>query len=423
VLGHLLAQGKVSQTNLRAVEPSATSQYVQLSFYASTDCSGGVQVAQLVATNLCIPATLTGTPLKSVMVTTNQNAITVTQYSDNACTTMIGSTSSTPQGCGTATGSIYGSATTAIVSSPQFTNGIYSSNYLQSSSCTSNTMSSAALVFYAPFCSTGAAYSVQYTINGNSVTAQQYSGQGCTGNAGTAVTFNTNCNTMQTAYVDNTQTGQSIQVMVYTAFSATPTSSPSSSPSSSTCFSKHDMVTLENGVSKPMHEVTLQDRVLAYSAEKQSFEFSDVIALPHSADNAVKTVFRLLSTESGADIKLTPCHLLPAGPCGSDGAFDMKYAESVSVGECMLTVDGESRVTRNDRVEGEGIFTVVPAADQLVVNNIVASPFAISHKGGNLLYSIPRAVHAWAPNVYKSVVGSVFGLGQWMSAMLMMNSK
>jgi len=152
---------------------------------------------------------------------------------------------------------------------------------------------------------------------------------------------------------------------------------------------------LASGEIKAIDEIQVGDSVLAYSTKTQSTVFSDVVAVPHAKNNVAAT-FSHITTESGKDIKMTADHLVASATCGEAAA--LKTASSVQVGECVQTVAGEERVVSNVQEAGKGVYTVVTKEDGLlVVNGIVASPFAVNHAVANTFYQLHRAVYAVAP--------------------------
>jgi len=165
------------------------------------------------------------------------------------------------------------------------------------------------------------------------------------------------------------------------------------------CFSGSEMVQLESGASKPLSEVSVGDRVLAASADGKTL-FSPVVAMPHALNEA-KAVFQHISAASGRDIKLTPLHLIANGACGS-GKFSLVQANTVQVGSCLRSVDGEERVVSNEAVQGAGAYSLVTQEALVVVNGFVASPFAENHAVGNAYYNIHRALALMAPGLLQS---------------------
>jgi Hint module len=122
--------------------------------------------------------------------------------------------------------------------------------------------------------------------------------------------------------------------------------------------------------------------------------YSDVVYVPHRA-NSDDALFTYITTASGRDIKMTPSHIILAGPCHSSAPLPLTYASSVSVGDCVVTVLGEDMV---ETVQSKGLYTVVTKEEYVVVNGIIASPFAANHMLANLYYNIHRFVYASAPS-------------------------
>ena len=103
---------------------------------------------------------------------------------------------------------------------------------------------------------------------------------------------------------------------------------------------------------------------------------------------------------SGHDVKVTKNHVLPAGVCGS--VQPLVYASQVSVGECIMTVSGEERVSAVESVRGEGVYTIVTKEEYVVVNGIIASPFGVNHMMANLYYNMHRFIFNMAPALLAS---------------------
>jgi hypothetical protein len=184
----------------------------------------------------------------------------------------------------------------------------------------------------------------------------------------------------------------------YSKFS---TSSGSSSKKKN-CFAGSEIVILQSGEMKPISEVRAGDRVLAADASRQTV-FSEVVFVPH-ASNADKTVFTHITTTQGRDIKMTHSHILPAGVCGSTSPLPDVYASSVTVGDCIMTVSGMEEVTAVETVQGQGLYTIVTGEEYVVVNGIIASPFAFNHMVANFYYNIHRFVYACVPVLLTSHV-------------------
>jgi hypothetical protein len=95
--------------------------------------------------------------------------------------------------------------------------------------------------------------------------------------------------------------------------------------------------------------------------------------------------------------------LILAGACSSE-QLPLVRAASVQTGACVQTVNGQEVVVSNDVVQGEGLYTVVTEnkADLVVVNGVVASPFAVNHAVGNAVYAVHRLTYAVAPALMAS---------------------
>jgi len=177
------------------------------------------------------------------------------------------------------------------------------------------------------------------------------------------------------------------------------------SSGSSSCFAGSEVVRLASGETKAIADVVVGDSIEVYSVRDKDIHFSDVIAVPH-AKNSIVTDFQHIVTEQGSDVKLTADHLLPAGTCGSATELPLSRAADVEVGACIQTVLGQETVAANVVTKGEGVYTVVAEkGDYIVVNNVVASPFAVNHVVANGFYDIHRALYSLVgPAIASSVL-------------------
>lgn len=166
------------------------------------------------------------------------------------------------------------------------------------------------------------------------------------------------------------------------------------SSSDDVCFSGDDTLLLESGVAKRLSEVAIGDKVQTADANGV-LSFSEVVALPHAANNKLAS-FVNVATASGKSIKATKMHLLQQ----CDGA--LAYAGSLAAGDCLRTVDGDEAVTAVSMTKAEGIYTAVTTNEFLVVNGIVASPFAVSHGLASAYYNAHRFVAKVFPSALKS---------------------
>ena len=163
------------------------------------------------------------------------------------------------------------------------------------------------------------------------------------------------------------------------------------------CFAGSETLHLESGEVRAISDVRVGDRVLSADATGRT-SYSDVVYVPHRA-NSDDALFTHITTASGRDIKMTPSHIILAGPCHSSASLPLTYASSVSVGDCVMTVSGEDIVATVGTVQGKGLYTVVTKEEYVVVNGIIASPFAANHMLANLYYNIHRFLYAAAPSI------------------------
>jgi len=169
--------------------------------------------------------------------------------------------------------------------------------------------------------------------------------------------------------------------------------------SSSACFAGSETVTLASGEVKSISAVQIGDEIAVASMDGSFIGYSAVIAVPHAA-NAIQAAFAQIVTESGRDIKMTADHLVLGGSCM--GSLSLVQAGSLKVGECVQTVSGAEVISSVNTITAQGIYTVVTKHDGLlIVNGIVASPFAVNHLVANSFYNILRSVYGLFPFMSK----------------------
>ena len=152
---------------------------------------------------------------------------------------------------------------------------------------------------------------------------------------------------------------------------------------------------MESGEQRQISVILAGDRVLAADAAGR-ISFSEVVFVPHSA-NSDTAMFVHITTASGRDIKMTKSHVLPAGACGSTSPLPLKHASQVTVSDCLTTVAGEERVSSVGTILAKGLYTIVTKEEFVIVNGIIASPFAYNHVAGNLYYQLHRFLYDTAP--------------------------
>jgi len=164
------------------------------------------------------------------------------------------------------------------------------------------------------------------------------------------------------------------------------------------CFSGDSTLELESGEHKALEDVAIGDRVLTVDSNGK-LSYSDVVFLPHGKNNK-EAVFVNMAMESGTTLKATPKHLVRT--CGGE----LVAAESVDIGMCLNTKTGGSTVTSKTYTVASGIYSAVTNNEFLVVDGVVASPFAISHAVPHAFYHLHRAIYALAPSFLKSPLAS-----------------
>ena len=64
-----------------------------------------------------------------------------------------------------------------------------------------------------------------------------------------------------------------------------------------------------------------------------------------------------------------------------------------------MTLSGKDIVSTTETVQGKGLYTIVTKEEYVVVNGIIASPFAANHMLANMYYNVHRFVYATAPSL------------------------
>ena len=179
-----------------------------------------------------------------------------------------------------------------------------------------------------------------------------------------------------------------------------------STPRKNKCFSKDSSLHLEDGSSMQINTAKIGDKILSYSLTENKFKYSPIISIPHEKNN-ISSQFIEITTSSGKKIKMTKDHLIPII---SEGSSDMKLikAENINTNDVILTVDGCETVSSKEVITEDGIYTVITMDDYIVVNNIVVSPFAISHLVSNFYYQFHRTLYNISPSIIESSYFNTF---------------
>jgi hypothetical protein len=95
--------------------------------------------------------------------------------------------------------------------------------------------------------------------------------------------------------------------------------------------------------------------------------------------------------------------LEPSLLCHVTKQFKKKKKNSLKTGNCVQTTIGEEIISALSTTPGRGVYTVVTKSDGLlVINGVMASPFASNHVMANSFYSIHRMLHLFAPLLAKT---------------------
>lgn len=138
------------------------------------------------------------------------------------------------------------------------------------------------------------------------------------------------------------------------------------------CFPGDALLTLEDGTPKAFRDLEVGDVVLSVD-RRGNISLSPVVFLPHNPNNTPRQ-FDKIETASGKRLAMTRNHLLPL----CDGT--LVTARSLEKGACVRTVNGDETVAKVTRdLTFGGVYTAVTTNEFLVVNGVVASPFAAAH--------------------------------------------
>jgi len=284
------------------------------------------------------------------------------------------------------------------------TGGGLLTNYYLGTTCSS----SVAWNFVPSTCNAVAGAGISFTCSGTQESENFYVSSTCSGSpyaSNAYYTYYTSCTATSTSTISvlNPAYGGKEFGATYvqqTCQASPPGPAPAPAPATkNSCFAGSETLQYESGEVKAISEARVGDRVLSYSPRTAEFTYSDIIAVPHRA-NEISAQFEHIVLASGKDIKMTSDHLVQSGSCDLPARLTM--ASNVKVGDCLQTVEGPDVVVDKTQVEAKGIYTVVTQNEYVVVNNVVASPFAWNHEFINTFYGLHRAIFATAPAVLKS---------------------
>ena len=200
------------------------------------------------------------------------------------------------------------------------------------------------------------------------------------------------------------------------------------------CFSGFDQVALQNGDKKFIYELKLGDHVPVVSKQDLSNIFySEIIALPHK-QNSNKDIFIELISSSGKHLTLTKNHLIlsmsSSSTCLTSSSssffssnittsissvidtsyknttyatnsltcFTLKKAKNIQKHDYIYTTHGIENVVSMREVTSYGKYTFITLfGDYVLVNDIIASPYAENHIIASTFYQIYRNIYKLLP--------------------------
>ena len=130
--------------------------------------------------------------------------------------------------------------------------------------------------------------------------------------------------------------------------------------------------------------------------------------------SSIKLIVNFLCSK-GKQIKMTKEHVIAGGRCGDATSLTSNaliQADQLQLGDCLqtLAVDNlsgkehsshivEEAIISKSYVFDKGIYTLVTKNhdDLLIVNGIVASPFAVNHRIANVFYTL---IHRFLYHVF-----------------------
>lgn len=170
------------------------------------------------------------------------------------------------------------------------------------------------------------------------------------------------------------------------------------------CFSANSTVMMSDGSRKRLSELQIGDTVLSVNSASGELEFSPVILFLDRQPTEVRQFYSLL-TENGHSLTLTPEHLIFShfAEDASQAEFEAVYAKDVQEGDFVLVSTGKGqlekvRVTQVEMRVLTGVYAPLTSAGNLVVDNVVASCYAVVDS-----QNIAHAAFAplrWASHLY-----------------------
>jgi Hint module len=161
------------------------------------------------------------------------------------------------------------------------------------------------------------------------------------------------------------------------------------------CFAGSETLLTESGAVVSMENIKIGDRIL--SADKsRDIKYATVIAIPHAKNN-IRSSF-LNVQFNGGSLKLTAEHVLFAS-AGCTAESTLQKASLLTIKDCLLTTSGLQAIESITSSISNGVYSVVTTEEYIIVNGVIASPFAANHLVANSFYGIYRTIFRFMPSL------------------------
>jgi hypothetical protein len=98
---------------------------------------------------------------------------------------------------------------------------------------------------------------------------------------------------------------------------------------------------------------------------------------------------------------MTTNHLIPII---KEDKLELISADKIVIKDMIKTVDGNEQIISIENSYDTGMYTLITQEEYIVVDNIIVSPFAVSHNMGQFYYSMYRGLFKISPKILHSDV-------------------
>lgn len=144
------------------------------------------------------------------------------------------------------------------------------------------------------------------------------------------------------------------------------------------CFPPNALVQVEGEESKSLQDLQIGDRILAYDSSTGKFVYSSVLLWLDRDPSQVRQ-YIVLETKFEKRLEVTPSHLLMVP---SETGPKAVFAQTLQVGDRVLTKNEageliEDTVISSHLIKRQGVFAPLTVHGTVVVDNVVASCYAV----------------------------------------------